>query len=205
MKRSRPRQGTVRTSTRSRAMRIIDSRLCMMVAAATLVAGAAFAQAPSPAPNETIPGAKPLAPGENLSKKLNQSNGVIHPKEVDPGIQKPAPKTGDPNVVPPPGASGGAPRRSRNERRLLRFPRLTSDRHRLFIIPADVSSSGDAGPLRPVRSGGSFFRLAPRKRLKSLAAPIRHFAVSFDLKGLSPVSCRCVCPRLLPAGRVQPA
>jgi hypothetical protein len=28
---------------------------------------------------------------------------------VDPGIQKPAPKTGDPNVVPPPGTSGGAP------------------------------------------------------------------------------------------------
>ena len=81
----------------------------MIVAAATLVAGAAFAQAPSPAPNETIPAAKPLAPGESLSKKLNQSNGVIHPKEVDPGIQKPPPKTGDPNVVPPPGTSGGAP------------------------------------------------------------------------------------------------
>jgi hypothetical protein len=81
----------------------------MIVAAAALVTGAAFAQATSPAPNATTPGAEPTAPGQNLSKELNQSNGIIHPKEVDPGIQKPAPKTGDPNVVPPPGTSGGAP------------------------------------------------------------------------------------------------
>ncbi|MGC2788231.1 MAG: hypothetical protein WA397_31220 [Roseiarcus sp.] len=90
-------------------MRIIDSRLCLIVAGAALAAGAAFAQTPSPAPNETTPGAKSTAPGQSLSKELNQSNGVIHPKEVDPGIQKPAPRTGDPNVVPPPGTSGGAP------------------------------------------------------------------------------------------------
>jgi hypothetical protein len=85
-------------------MRIINTRLCLIVAGVSLVAGSAFAQTTSPAPD-----AKPLAPGENLSKKLNQSNGVIHPKEVDPGIQKPTPKTGDTNVVPPPGTSGGAP------------------------------------------------------------------------------------------------
>jgi hypothetical protein len=87
-------------------MRFIGSRLCLIVAGVTLVAGAAFAQATSPAPNETAPGANPT---QSLSKELNQSNGIIHPKEVDPGIQKPAPKTGDPNVVPPPGTSGGAP------------------------------------------------------------------------------------------------
>jgi hypothetical protein len=90
-------------------MWIIDSRLCMIVAGVTLVAGAAFAQAASPAPNASTPDANPTAPAQDLSKKLNQSNGVIHPKEVDPGIQKPAPQTGDPNVVPPPGTSGGAP------------------------------------------------------------------------------------------------
>ena len=50
----------------------------------------------------------PTAPAQNLSEKLNRSNGVIHPKEVDPAIEKPAPKVGDPNVVPPPGTSGGA-------------------------------------------------------------------------------------------------
>jgi hypothetical protein len=89
-------------------MRIIDSRLCMIVAGVTLAAGAAFAQAASPAPNEATSGANPTAPAPNLSKELNQSNGVIHPKEVDPAIEKPTPDARDPNVVPPPGTSGGA-------------------------------------------------------------------------------------------------
>ena len=90
-------------------MRIIGSRFCLFVAGVTLVAGASFAQAASPAPNDATPGANSSAPAPNLSKELSQSNGVIHPKEVDPAIQKPTPKTGDPNVVPPPGTSGGAP------------------------------------------------------------------------------------------------
>jgi hypothetical protein len=91
----------------------ISLRLCLLVAGATLVAGSAFGQAANP---ETTPSdAKPTAPGQNLSKKLDQSNGVIHPKEVDPAIEKPVPKTGDSNVVPPPGTSGALPRRSRNE------------------------------------------------------------------------------------------
>jgi hypothetical protein len=76
-----------------------------LVVGVTLVAGSAFAQAPNSVPGESTP----AAPGQNLSQKLNQSNGVIHPKEVDPAIEKPAPKAGDSNVVPPPGASGGAP------------------------------------------------------------------------------------------------
>jgi hypothetical protein len=64
----------------------------------------------APNPGETTPGdAKPTAPAQNLSKKLNQSNGVIHLKEVDPAIEKPASRVEDSNVVPPPGTSGGAP------------------------------------------------------------------------------------------------
>jgi hypothetical protein len=78
----------------------------MIVAGFTLVASAAFAQAASPAPNEATTGA---TPAPNLSKELKQSNGVIHPKEVDPAIEKPAPNAHDPNVVPPPGTSGDAP------------------------------------------------------------------------------------------------
>jgi hypothetical protein len=95
-------------------MRIIESRLCLLVAGITLVASPAFAQAPKPttpldsAPRETTPGAEPTAPVEDLSKKLNQSNGIIHPKEVDPAIEKGAPIVRDPNVVPPPGTSGGS-------------------------------------------------------------------------------------------------
>ena len=77
----------------------VSLRLCLLVAGATLSVGSAFAQAANP---ET-----PTAQGQNLSKKLDQSNGVIHPKEVDPAIEKPVPKTGDSNVVPPPGTSGG--------------------------------------------------------------------------------------------------
>jgi hypothetical protein len=87
----------------------IRSRLCLLVAVVAVVTGSAFAQATNP--GETTPGdAKPTAsPAQNLSEKLNQSSGVIHPKEVDPAIEKPVPKTRDPNVVPPPGTSGGAP------------------------------------------------------------------------------------------------
>jgi hypothetical protein len=86
-------------------MRIIGSRFCLFVAGATLVAGAAFAQAT----NEPAPGSNSSAPGQSLSKELNQSNGIIHPKEVDPAIEKAPPTVRDPNVVPPPGTSGGSP------------------------------------------------------------------------------------------------
>ena len=79
-----------------------------------LFAGTAFAQAPNPAPNpaaslDSTPGVDPTAPAQDLSKKLDQSNGVIHPKEVDPAIDKAAPNVQDPNVVaPPPATSDGS-------------------------------------------------------------------------------------------------
>jgi hypothetical protein len=106
-------RGTVSTSTRLSSMRIIGTRLCLLVAGAALVAGPAFAQAPNPAPNPTAPldstpDANPTAPAQDLSKKLNQSNGVIHPKEVDPAIERGTPNVRDPNVVPPPATSGGS-------------------------------------------------------------------------------------------------
>jgi hypothetical protein len=88
-------------------MWIIGSRFCLFVAG-VLFAGAAFAQATRQAPKEATPGANSSAPDQSLSKELNQSNGIIHPKEVDPAIEKPAPNARDPNVAPPPGTSGGA-------------------------------------------------------------------------------------------------
>src|SRR5271157_1556407 len=100
-------------------MMAIDSRLRLLIGGVTLVAGSAFAQTPNPTPTPTVPpdsvpgqiapGANPTAPAQNLSEKLNQSDGVIHPKEVDPAIEKPSPQVRDRNVVPPPGTSGGAP------------------------------------------------------------------------------------------------
>jgi hypothetical protein len=68
-----------------------------LAAGALLSSGCAFAQTPSPTGTP---------PGQNLSEKLDQSNGVIQPKDVDPAIERPAPKTADPNVVPPPQPQG---------------------------------------------------------------------------------------------------
>jgi hypothetical protein len=82
-----------------------------LVAGVTFVAGSAFAQtssqttAPATPLNSTTPG----APAEDRSEELNRSNDVIHPKEVDPAIEKPAPSVGDQNVVPPPETLDGAP------------------------------------------------------------------------------------------------
>lgn len=99
-------------------MTAIGSRVRLLVAGVTLVAGSAFAQAhPAPiptarvgsGPGENAPSAESAAPAQTLSERLNQSNGVIHPKEVDPAIEKPVPQARDPNVVPPPGTSDGAP------------------------------------------------------------------------------------------------
>jgi hypothetical protein len=71
-----------------------------LTAGVLLSCGCAFAQTPTPTATPS---------GQNLSEKLNQSNGVIQPKEVDPAIEKPAPKTADPNVVPPPQPKGAPP------------------------------------------------------------------------------------------------
>jgi hypothetical protein len=51
---------------------------------------------------------------------------------VDPAIEKPAPKVGDPNVVPPPETSGARERRSQNERLKL------AQAARLFLEEPDA-------------------------------------------------------------------
>jgi hypothetical protein len=82
-------------------MRVLDY-LLPLAACALLSTSGAFAQTTAPTPTAT-------PSGQNLSEKLNQSNGVIQPKEVDPAIEKPAPTTADPNVVPPPQPKGAPP------------------------------------------------------------------------------------------------
>jgi hypothetical protein len=53
------------------------------------------------------PGVGAAAPGENLSDKLNQTDGVIKPPaDTDPAMHKPAPDTGTMPVIPPPGTPG---------------------------------------------------------------------------------------------------
>jgi hypothetical protein len=47
--------------------------------------------------------------GTNLSDKLAQSDGVLCPPNVDPGIRAPTPEVGKMPVIPPPGSPGGDP------------------------------------------------------------------------------------------------
>ena len=47
--------------------------------------------------------------GTNLSDKLAQSDGVLCPPNVDPGIRAPTPEVGRMPVIPPPGSPGGDP------------------------------------------------------------------------------------------------
>lgn len=90
------------------------SRRLVIFGLAVLAAGPAFAQAAAPKPAPTTipekiaPGAQPTGPTQNLSRRLDQSDGVIKPgQDPDPGMQKAAPSTGDSNAVPPPGTPGG--------------------------------------------------------------------------------------------------
>ncbi len=91
-------------------------------AGASLAALATLALAAGPAPAQTTPqNSAPMdsvpektAPtpdkgGTNLSDKLDKSNGVLHPADVDPKMQKATPGTGTSDVIKPPGAPGGSP------------------------------------------------------------------------------------------------
>jgi hypothetical protein len=46
---------------------------------------------------------------QNLSDKLDRTNGVICPPNVDPGIKAPTPEAGKMQIIPPPGSPGGDP------------------------------------------------------------------------------------------------
>jgi hypothetical protein len=69
---------------------------------------AAFAQAQTASPKSCSDNAR-NSPNQTLSDKLDQSNGVICPPNVDPGIKAPTPNAGNMPVIPPPGSPGGDP------------------------------------------------------------------------------------------------
>jgi hypothetical protein len=69
---------------------------------------AALAQAQTADPKACANSAQG-APNQTLSDKLNQSNGVICPPNVDPGMKVPTPQAGKMPVIPPPGSPGGDP------------------------------------------------------------------------------------------------
>jgi hypothetical protein len=75
----------------------------------------AWAQSTAPAnpiPDKSSPGGDSSNASGNLSDKLNQTGGVIHPNNgVDPAMAKPAPAAGATRVIPPPsGATGAQPK-----------------------------------------------------------------------------------------------
>jgi hypothetical protein len=75
----------------------------------------------APSPNAPVPQTRdacaggPRAPSDqsasdqSLSKKLEQTDGVICPPEVDPDIKAPTPQGGRMPIIPPPGSPGGDP------------------------------------------------------------------------------------------------
>lgn len=95
-------------------MRKILTRPMATFAAFAFVVTSAVAQTGQPkppvdlVPEKAQPGTGTSSQPQSLSEKLDQTNGVIKPKEVDPAIEKPAPQTGSDGVIKPPGTSGGS-------------------------------------------------------------------------------------------------
>lgn len=79
-----------------------------------------FAQVQSPAPvekDQTVPGTGSPRGQENLTDKLNRTDGVIRPPTgVDPEIHVPAPNpnSGTMIIIPPPGTDNTAPVRPKS-------------------------------------------------------------------------------------------
>jgi hypothetical protein len=77
---------------------------CAVMLFLTLGVPTAFAQAPNQS------GCTPQERGNQTLQNSDQKNaGVICPPDIDPAMKAPAPKTGDPSVIPPPGSPGGNP------------------------------------------------------------------------------------------------
>ncbi len=89
-------------------LRSIFAAALMAVSPAT-----SFAQTPPSAPENAKPEAAPTpegkSPDEPLSKKLDDSEGVLKPPDVDPKMNKGAPPKSDDKmpVIIPPGEPGG--------------------------------------------------------------------------------------------------
>ncbi|HUD85171.1 MAG TPA: hypothetical protein VMR17_01905 [Xanthobacteraceae bacterium] len=80
-------------------------KLSLALLAVTLTASSAtFAQAPAA---DSAPCTPQEQSNQTLGEKLNQTNGVICPPEVDPAMRAPTPKGVDPSVIPPAGTPGG--------------------------------------------------------------------------------------------------
>jgi hypothetical protein len=93
----------------------VSIAVALTLAAASPASGQS--SAPSTKPDQNAPSqfdaesTQPQQRNENLSERLDRSDGVIHPPDsVDPEMRVAPPPTGDKMpVVPAPGSSGGDP------------------------------------------------------------------------------------------------
>jgi hypothetical protein len=97
-----------------------NTRMCLLrraglsvaIVPGLLLSVAAISVAASQVQNSPL-GAEPSRRGsDNLNQKLDNSNGVISPREqVDPGMMvKPPNDTGSMRIIPPPGSPGRDPK-----------------------------------------------------------------------------------------------
>jgi hypothetical protein len=98
-----------------KSMVYVPIAVVLTLAAASPASGQS--SAPSTKPDQNAPSqfdaesTQPQQRNENLSERLDRSDGVIHPPDsVDPEMRVAPPPTGDKMpVVPAPGSSGGDP------------------------------------------------------------------------------------------------
>jgi hypothetical protein len=82
---------------------------CWVVLVATLAISSSAVAQTQPVDPKACSDAARNSPNQTLSDKLDQTNGVICPPNVDPAIKAPTPNAGNMPVIPPPGSPGGDP------------------------------------------------------------------------------------------------
>ncbi len=90
-------------------MNVIAKIFFTVVFITAALRSAALAQTQGGTDQKACSDATDSTPGQSLSNRLGQSNGVICPPNVDPGMKAPTPDTGKMPVIPPPGSPGGNP------------------------------------------------------------------------------------------------
>jgi hypothetical protein len=83
------------------------AKMCASALAISLL-GTSLVLAQTPDPAQAPPSQKGCTPQEKSNETLQKSDqtaGVMCPPDVDPAMKAPTPKTSDPSVITPPGAS----------------------------------------------------------------------------------------------------
>jgi len=83
-------------------MVVTTKALRAALAVAFMASGVGIAQAQAPDPKGCTPQERR---NRALSQDANNNAGVICPPDIDPAMKAPTPKTGDPSVIPPVGAT----------------------------------------------------------------------------------------------------